>query len=427
MKKIKIALGTLGCKLNKFESDSLISDFIDHNYEIVSFHEKADVYIVNTCTVTNKSDAKSRNIINRVKKLNSRALLFVTGCYAETDRLVIETMPGVDYVIGNDKKYDLFNIVHKILKKQSFNIDDIQEDRFHYKPAKNTLHTRSFLKIQDGCNQHCSYCKIPIARGKAQSRPVNDIIDTIQDLLQFGYKEIILTGINIGDYQYQHQNLTDIINLIINLSGDFRIHLSSIEPNQITPQLIDVLSHRKICRHLHIPLQSGNNRILQLMRRNYTREDYKDIIRQIRQSNSSINISTDVMVGFPGENEEEFKQTYQLIKELELTHTHTFKYSIREGTPAATMKEQIHEKIKSARSKKIRQLSEELNQLYRKKFLNTKVRVLTEKEIGKYLYTGYTDHYIRVQFENTTAIIGDFREILIQDVSNEVVVAKIVT
>lgn len=426
MIKKKIAFSTLGCKLNQFESDSLISNFIKSGYDIVPFNEKADVYIINTCTVTNKSDAKSRNMIHRVKRLNSNALLFVTGCYAETDRSSVEQMDGVDSVVGNDKKYDLFNIIHRSLNKELIDIEKIKGDRFQYQPAEHTSHTRSFLKIQDGCNEYCTYCKIPLARGQAESRSYQDILDSVKSLIQFGYKEIIFTGINIGGYFYKGKTLTSLLESVLELKGEFRVHLSSIEPNKITSSLISLLEHPKICSHLHIPLQSGSNRILELMGRNYTLEYFKRIVNQIREKDHSINITTDVMTGFPSETDSDFNETLSVIKELKITHTHTFKYSSREGTQAAKLKEQIPEKIKSLRSQIIRQMSEELNLTYKKKLMNHTVRVLTEKKIGESLYTGYSDHYIRIQYYDKIPVIGGFRNVKITEVTPEKILANII-
>ncbi len=419
MKEKRIAFGTLGCRLNQFESDSLVSGFAKNGYEIVSINDKADVYIVNTCSVTNKSDAKSRNLLHRIHRLNPDALLYVTGCYAETERETVENIDGVNFVIGNDKKYDLFNIVHNTLNQTPVDIDEIPGNRFHYEAAENTLHTRSYLKIQDGCDEHCSYCKIPRARGRGESRPSKDIIHTVQHLIAFGYKEIMLTGINIGDYMDQGISLSSLLKTLLDTKGDFRIHLSSLEPNKMTPAILDLLSHPKICSHLHLPLQSGSDRILGLMGRGYNRKDYQDVVNNLRERVPLINITTDVMVGFPSESEEDFIETLTLIEDLSITHTHTFKYSMRDGTPASGLKDQISEAIKSERSLKVRQLSDQLNQAYREGFRDHPVRVLTEKALKEGIYTGYTDHYIRVQFAAQNPVIGEFRELQIIDVTKE--------
>ncbi|GMT49289.1 MAG: tRNA (N(6)-L-threonylcarbamoyladenosine(37)-C(2))-methylthiotransferase MtaB [bacterium] len=419
MKEKRIAFGTLGCRLNQFESDSLVSGFVKNGYEIVSINDKADVYIVNTCSVTNKSDAKSRNLLHRVHRLNPDALLFVTGCYAETESETVKNIDGVNFVIGNDKKYDLFNIVHRTLSHSPVDIKKVPSNRFHYEPAENTLHTRSYLKIQDGCDEHCSYCKIPRARGRGESRPSRDIIHTTQHLIDFGYKEIMLTGINIGDYMDEETNLSSLLKTLLAISGDFRIHLSSLEPNKVTPSILDLLSHPKICPHLHLPLQSGSDRILGLMGRGYDRKDYLNVVKSLRERLPMINITTDVMVGFPSESEEDFMQTLTLVEDLSITHTHTFKYSMRDGTPASKLKDQIPEFIKSERSLRIRQLSEGLNQTYREGFKDRFVRVLTEKALGEGIYAGYTDHYIRVQFMARNPVIGEFKKLKIMDVTKE--------
>jgi len=416
MKK-KIAFSTLGCKLNQYESDSLMSDFIKNDYEIVSFNDVADAYVINTCTVTNKSDAKSRNLINRVNRLNPSAFLFVTGCYAETDRSTLENIKGVNYVIGNDSKFDLFNIVNCSLSNEPVKINQIKGNRFLYNPAENTLHTRSYLKIQDGCNELCTYCKIPMARGNAESRAKDDILFTIKNLIQFAYKEIIFTGINIGDYFHNNTNLSSLLKEVLSIEGDFRIHISSIEPEKIKNDFLELFNHPKMCKHIHIPLQSGNDRILKLMGRNYSSDIYRNIIYKIREIDEDINITTDVMVGFPTETDNDFMDTLNLLSELDISYVHTFKYSIRNGTPASTIKDQIPEQIKSDRSIKIRRESDKLNLKYRNKFFNKTTKILTEKEIGEGIYTGYSTNYIKTQFFDPNPSIGKFRQVKINKIT----------
>ncbi len=424
MDKIKIAIATLGCKLNQYESDSLISQFQKNGYEIVSFNESADVYIVNTCTVTNKSDAKSRNIMNRVNRTNPSGKLFVTGCYAETDREFLEQIDGVDYVIGNEKKSQIYQIVSNVLINDTFDISCIDNNRFNYEIAESTFHTRSFLKIQDGCNEMCSYCKIPLARGSAESRPVNDILDNIQKLISIGFKEIILTGINIGDYSYENNNLDNLLDKILQINQDFRIHLSSLEPKKITPHIIKLLSDPKICHHIHIPLQSGSDSILNQMARHYSREDYYNIVNHIRNQHPFINITTDVMVGFPGETEKDFLDTYNLINDLKITHSHTFKYSPRNGTPASNLRDQVPEIIKSERSQQIRLLSENLTYEYHKTILGKEDQLLIEKNLDEDTCIGYGKYYTRLHLKHNNISIGQFQNVILTQANPKEILCK---
>ncbi|MDH5680897.1 MAG: MiaB/RimO family radical SAM methylthiotransferase, partial [Spirochaetota bacterium] len=327
MKKT-IAFGTLGCKLNQFESDCLVSEFRKNGYDVVPLSEKADAYIVNTCTVTNKSDAKSRNMMHKLSRNNPDALLFVTGCYADTDRDRVAQIDGVNYVISNDKKYKLFQIVTDALNDQMVDLDSIEGNRFLYEPGENSSHTRGYLKIQDGCDEGCSYCKIPLARGLAESRPLNDVISSVRQMLNFGHREIILTGINIGDYSFMGETLASLIEKILRLDEDFRLHLSSVEPNKITEELIGLLDHAKLCSHMHIPLQSGSDSVLKSMGRSYDSALFRKVVMRVYEKHDWMNITTDAMVGFPGETEKDFMDTMNLVEELGVSHVHTFKYSV---------------------------------------------------------------------------------------------------
>ncbi len=419
-----IGFSTLGCRLNQFESDSLISDFIKNGYKVVSVNNKADAYIINTCTVTNKSDSKSRGIINKVNRLNPSALVFVTGCYAETNKDIVKNIDGVDYVIGNKAKYSLFKVVDKFLSNELVDINKIKPSLFDYNIAKDTLHTRSFIKIQDGCNENCSYCKIPIARGRAESRSTEDIIYSIKKLIDFGYKEVILTGINIGDYYNEGNDLAMLLKKVLDIPGNFRIHLSSLEPNKISHNLIDLFIHPKMCFHIHIPLQSGCDRILRLMGRGYKRDYFAGVINLIRKKHPLINITTDVMVGFPGEKENEFLETLSFLEELNLTHIHTFKFSSRKGTLAESMSNQVDGGVKSNRSLLVRELSTRLSILYLKGFLFKPLRVLVEKQSLDGFFSGYSDNYIRVKFRGEP-VIGDFIEIIPTSIDKAYLIGKI--
>lgn len=420
MTKKTIAFGTLGCRLNQYESDSLVSQFKKNGYEVVSFNESADVYIVNTCTVTNKSDAKSRYMINKLHRQNKESKIFVTGCYAETDAEKVQQLDGVSYVIGNNMKTSLFTIVEQALNDNAIDWDSIELDPFSYDTAESTLHTRAYLKIQDGCNENCSYCKIPSARGEAISRPYAETIDNIQALIANGYKEIIFTGINIGDYKYNDKTLYDLLLDSLNCKGDYRIHISSIEPNKLESRIIELFKHDKMVKHIHLPLQSGSDRILKLMNRNYTSYEYQETIQKIRAVIPDVQITSDLMVGFPDESKEDFNRSYEVLKNNEITKIHTFKYSKRDATPASTMLNQINEQEKSYRSQLIRELSDKNNLKYRQKHLNRVGELLIEKEISENIYAGYDDYYIRCRLESISGLQeGEQIKIKHQQVNNE--------
>lgn len=426
----KIAIGTLGCRLNAFESDSIATDFKTAGYEIVSIKEKADVYIINTCTVTNKSDSKSRNLIRKTYKQNPNALIIVTGCYAETNAEDIEQIEGVDYVIGNKKKASIFKLVDEIFSREELEsyspsdipnskdhinkpainiIKDLQEDNFNYTTASKGKHTRSFLKIQDGCDRKCSYCKIPIARGEPCSRPFEDIISDIDNLYNnHSYNEFILTGINIAYYNHNGCNLKKLLEAVFNIKGDFRVRLSSIEPDVITEDFITVFDNPKLCKHLHIPLQNGSDHILKLMGRKYNIDEYVKIVDMVRSHYPNMNITTDIMVGFPGENDDDFENTLNVIHRCEFSHIHTFKYSRRKGTPASVMSNQVSEKTKTTRAEMVRNLSAQYHKKYIEQQIGKDFTVLMEKIDKNNLGIGFTDNYIKVFIENYLSSLNIF-------------------
>jgi threonylcarbamoyladenosine tRNA methylthiotransferase MtaB len=390
---LKFAFLTLGCRLNQFESDSLITSFIENGYTKTSFKEKADIYIINTCTVTGKSDSKSRNAINRAVKTNPDALVIVTGCYSETDRGDIERIEGVDFIVPNKQKHGIFKLVEEKLKSK--NLTGISDDPFDFYPPLKGEHTRSYLKIQDGCDNFCAYCKIPFARGNPVSRDFNDTLNAFNLLIGSGIKEVVLTGINIGKVNY---SLEGLISSLLDTEGIFRLHLSSIEMPDVTQGIINFLSNKKFIKHFHIPLQSGSDKILKLMNRKYTSSDYIDLIKRIKEQCADVNLTTDVLTGFPGESDADHKMTLDVIKECEFSHVHTFPYSKRVGTKASAMNNQITSDIKSQRSLEIRELSDDLSISYKKKFAGKNIRLLVEKNNicidGKTYSTGKSDNYV---------------------------------
>ena len=393
----KIAFQTLGCRLNSHETDSLKARFIKAGYTVVPFDEVADAYVINTCTVTSKSDRKSRNFINRARR-ESRALVVVTGCYVDNAKDKLEA-DGLTYLVENDQKAHVFELVDSHFKGETIHPSALVADRFGFNEEESSLHTRAVVKIQDGCNNFCSYCIIPYVRGRAVSRKLSDILGQTRRLIEAGYKEIVLTGINISRYDDEGVNFTGVLKAVVGLSGDFRIHIPSMEPENVTDEFIALLSDPKLCKHIHLCLQTGSDSILKAMNRKYSVAEYLDIFHRIKAKYELFNITTDLIVGFPGETTDDFEATLSVLREVGYGHIHTFKYSSREGTPAAKMKNQLPEKVKSARSKELRDLADALKLSYREKLLNQPQRVLIER-IRDGVASGYNEFYVPVHIYN---------------------------
>ena len=397
----RIAFQTLGCRLNSHETDSLTAKFLKAGYTVVPFDEVADAYVINTCTVTSKSDRKSRNFINRARR-ESEALVVVTGCYVDNAKDKLEA-DGLTYLVENDQKAHVFELVDSHFKGEMIHLSSLEPDRFGFNAEENSLHTRAVVKIQDGCNNFCSYCIIPYVRGRAVSRKLTDILDQIKLLITSGYKEIVLTGINISRYDDEGVDFTGVLKAVVELSGDFRIHIPSMEPENVTDEFIELLANPKLCKHIHLCLQTGSDAILKAMNRKYTVAEYLDIFHRIKAKYELFNITTDLIVGFPGETDDDFESTLSVLREVGYGHIHTFKYSSREGTPAAKMKDQLPEKVKSARSKQLRELAETLKLSYREQLLNRSQRVLIEN-IKDGVARGFNEYYVPVLIHNATGL-----------------------
>jgi len=397
----RIAFQTLGCRLNSHETDSLRAKFIKAGYTVVPFDEVADVYVINTCTVTSKSDRKSRNFINRARR-ESQALVVVTGCYVDNAKDKLEA-DGLTYLVENDQKSHVFELIDSHFKGETIHPSALVADRFGFNEEESSLHTRAVVKIQDGCNNFCSYCIIPYVRGRAVSRKLTDILEQSKHLIEAGYKEIVLTGINISRYDDEGVDFTGVLKAIVGLEGDFRIHIPSMEPENVTDEFIDLLSNPKLCKHIHLCLQTGSDPILKAMNRKYSVTEYLNIFRRIKAKYPLFNITTDLIVGFPGELDSDFEATLSVLREVGYGHIHTFKYSSREGTPAAKMKNQVPEKVKSARSKVLRDLADELKLAYREKFIGQPQRVLIE-QVNDGVARGFNEYYVPVQILNAEGI-----------------------
>lgn len=413
----KIAFKTLGCRLNQFETDALASEFHNAGYQLVDFEEKADVYVLNTCTVTNSSDKKSRNLIGQANRKPGDALLVVTGCMVNSQKEALESRDASTWFVENDRKSSIFPMVEAHYSGEILHPNSLDTDVFNYKPADTTFHTRSLIKIQDGCDNFCTFCIVPFVRGRAVSRPFENIRDNIQKVLDFGFREIVLTGVNIGRYEHEGCNFESLLEKILDIRGDFRLRISSIEPDGYGDRFIELFRHPKLMPHLHICLQSGSDSVLLRMRRMYTLSGFRAIVDKIRTSHPDFNFTTDIIVGFPGESEEDFLASCQVVKDTGFSHIHTFKYSIRKGTRAARMPGQVAEKIKSERSEIIRMIGEENKRKYRSTLIGKTQHVLVEK-ITKNHARGYGELYVPIEFPSPDARKNQIQKVKITGIAD---------
>ena len=400
---MKIAFKTLGCRLNQYETDSLVTNFVNKGYEVVEASEKADAYIVNTCTITNSGDKKSRQELNRILRENPSAVIVATGCMATNYKKELNKQNKYTYIVDNDHKTSIFHLVDSHLSGEIMEVDSLPKDRFSYPAVEHGFHTRSMIKIQDGCDNFCSYCIVPFVRGRAISRKPEEVLENIRKVVEYGYKEVVITGVNIGRYQYEDSNFEDLMEQILNLDGDFRVRISSIEPEGYGQRLFELFKHPKLMPHIHMCLQSGSDTILKAMNRNYDVAQFEKMVKDIRILYPDFNFTTDIIVGFPGETDKEFQESLEAADRSRFSHIHTFKYSNRTGTRAAKMKAQVNGKIMTERSEKIRLISEKHKQIYRSSFIGKETRVLVEK-IEKGIASGYSEHYVPVQFASSSLI-----------------------
>lgn len=403
-----VAYHNLGCKVNSYEMDAMLQALRQKGYQIVAFDEKADIYIVNTCTVTNIADRKSRQMLHRAKKTNPEGIVVAVGCYVQTDPQAVEADSAVDLIIGNNRKKDLVEILENYLNGvQSACVIDINRTSEYeeMRLTSTTEHTRAYIKIQDGCNQFCTYCMIPYARGRVRSRKKQDVLAEIRGLVAAGYKEFVLTGIHISSYgmdlqEGQEEALLALIRAIDAIGGVERIRLGSLEPRIVTETFAAGLAAIKhICPHFHLSLQSGCGSVLKRMNRHYTPEEYLQKVDLLRGAFAHPAITTDVIVGFPGETQEEFEASRQFVEAVRFYEMHIFKYSSRKGTKAAEMPSQVSEAAKNARSGVLQELARRDSNVFRSYYLGRNVEVLFEekKEIeGKVYWLGHTREYVKV-------------------------------
>lgn len=416
-----VAFHTLGCKVNHYETEAIWQLFKDANYERVEFETNADVFVINTCTVTNTGDKKSRQIIRRAIRQNPDAVVCVTGCYAQTSSAEIMEIPGVDIVVGTQDRHKLLDYIQQFQdERQPINgVGNIMKNRTYeeLEVPYFTDRTRASLKIQEGCNNFCTFCIIPWARGLMRSRDPEKVVEQATQLVNSGYKEIVLTGIHTGGYgqDLKNYNLAQLLRDLDTIEGLERIRISSIEASQLTDEVIDVIGNsNKVVRHLHIPLQSGSDDVLKRMRRKYTMAHFSERLTKLHQALPDLAVTSDVIVGFPGESEDEFQETYDFIVNHHFSELHVFPYSPRIGTPAARMDNQIDEETKNVRVHKLISLNNQLAKEYASKFEDEVLEVIPE-EMGEEPHTlvGYADNYMKVRFEGDDSLIGQIVKVKI--------------
>lgn len=412
-----VAFYTLGCKVNFYDTEAIWQLFKSKGYEQVDFEQTADVYLINTCTVTNTGDKKSRQIIRRAVRRNPNAIIAVTGCYAQTSPAEILDIEGVDLVIGTQDRDKIMpyieqiqeqrqpiNAVRNIMKTREFEELDVPDFADH---------TRAFLKIQEGCNNFCTFCIIPWSRGLSRSRDPQSVVNQARQLVAAGYKEIVLTGIHTGGYgdDLENYDLADLLWELDKIEGLGRIRISSIEASQIDDRMLEVLKGSdKMCRHFHIPLQAGSNEVLKRMRRKYTIEEFEQKIAKIRHFMPEVAITTDIIVGFPGETDEMFAEGFEAIKRIGFSEMHVFPYSQRTGTPAARMEDQVDEEVKHARVHQLIDLSERMQLAYAETFVGQVLDVIPERDekglSGEGRVTGFSDNYLQIRFDAPQDLTG---------------------
>lgn len=430
----RAAFYTLGCKVNQYETEAMIENFENAGYEIVDYSDLAEVYIINTCTVTNMGDRKSRQIIRRALDKNPEAFVAVVGCYSQIAPDKVLDIPGVRLVVGTNERKRIVELVEFAMKKdEKVNmVDDIMKVRDFEEMSihKYKSRTRAFLKIQEGCDQYCTYCIIPYARGHIRSRKPESIVEEVKELAENGFKEVVLTGIHVASYgkDLGGTSLIDIIVQLHEIPGIERIRMSSVDPNVITEEFIGRIKMLpKICRHFHLSLQSGCDETLKRMNRKYTTEDYRRAVNRLREVFPEVAITTDLIVGFPGETDEEFEKTAAFIEEISFSGMHIFKYSPREGTPAAKYKNQIKPGVKEERSRIATEIARKNEEKFKRSFIGKKMKVLYEQPVNEesLLYEGLTDNYIRVASESHDDIKGKIIETVLLEQKDDYILGQI--
>jgi len=427
-----VSFTTLGCKVNQFETEAMTELLEKDGFEVVPQDEKSDIYIINTCAVTKESERKSRQFINKAKRLNPNALVVAVGCSVQLNGEKINEETNVDIIIGTKNKGSIGSLIKDKLnnKKQEFYIDDFKGKECFEELKITSVHdkTRANIKIQDGCSQYCSYCIIPYVRGPIRSRNHDDIVQEVKKIALNGYKEVVLNGIHISSYGKdfkEHDALIKLIEDIHKIDGIERIRLGSLEPNLITEEfIIRYSSLNKACDHFHLSLQSGSDNVLKRMNRKYSAAEYKHNVEIIRKYMPDAGITTDIIVGFPGETEEEFNETLEFVKNIQFSRIHVFKYSVRAGTKAAEMTDQVKDSIKSQRSKALIELAEEISNDFMKRFMEKNMSVLVETEKKENIFEGYTTNYLKVLLKSDINIKNEIINVHIKNIKKDSLVGE---
>lgn len=443
MEQRTVAFCTLGCKVNQYETNAMMQSFIETGYGIVEFEEKADIYVVNTCTVTNMADKKSRQMLRRVKEINPNSILVAVGCYVQVAKEKLEEIPEIDLILGVNEKSEIVEYVEELIRTKNttvMQVSDVakQEEFVEFGPVTYTEKTRAVIKVQDGCNQFCSYCIIPYARGRIRSRRPEWVMAEITRIAEKGIKEVVLTGIHLAsygrdfaknivadisnDFEYEIDKkeflLIDLLEEIQKIEGIERIRLGSLEPTLVTEEFVARLSKlSKICDQFHLSLQSGCDETLKRMNRKYTTEEFEKGVELLRKAYPKVHLTTDVIVGFPGETEEEFQKTYVFLEKIKFYKMHVFKYSPRSGTVAAKMPNQIDGNVKEERSNLLMELSDKNETEYQKRYIGKQVEVLLEDREGEYI-KGHTTNYMVVKVRTTEELENIIQEVMITGVQN---------
>ena len=433
----KVAIHTLGCKANQLESSIICQDFSNNSCQIVKFNEFSDIYIINSCTVTAKADNETRYLVRKARKANNEAIIIVTGCYAQISSEELEQLESPDFIIGNKKKLSIFDILAEYnFSKQNKTViissDIMNENEFDYKTLNESSKTRAHLKVQDGCDNRCSYCIIPFARGKSRSNSLTNILDQVNNLVAYGFKEIIITGIHLGQWGLDFspkQNFIEILKELENIEGLERYRISSLNPLEFNDELINLIStSTKFCRHLHISMQNTDNDTLKLMNRHYTYEKMAELCEKLTSKMPDIAIGGDIIVGFPQETDERFENSYNNLNKLPISYLHVFPYSVRKGTVAESLDGHINETIKKQRAERLTNLANTKKTEFLEKFINSKIKVLVEKvrdkKSGK--LKGLSSNYMEILFDGNDELKNTIQLLKIMKIENNVIFGKLI-
>lgn len=424
---------TLGCKVNQYDSDAMRTIFLQQGYKAVKEEEEADVYVINTCSVTSIGDRKSRQMVRKIRRKHPQAVIAVAGCYAQIAPEIFEAMGDIDVIVGAQNRSKIVEYVEQAQKKEKTinavkDIMSVTEFENLYVDAEGETKTRAFIKVQEGCDNYCTFCIIPFARGKLKSRKQKDAVEEIRRLVLKGYREIVLTGIHLGNYGrdlHDGTSLATLVEELLRIPNLLRIRMGSIESVELSDDLINLIKDEpRVCRHLHLPIQSGSDAVLRRMNRHYRLSEYKKLISELREKIPGLALTTDLIVGFPGETEENFMETLETLRELRFSAIHVFPYSQRTGTPAAVFPNQVPGDIKKDRVHRVQELEKEISKEYRKTFLQKTVHVLIEEEKNGY-FEGLSDEYIRVSITDKNVEKGRLYSVYVENLTEDGLIGRV--